>query len=97
MSSRTDGGIIWKLVKIDYALEKGRNGLAQVLCKQLIAELKLADELPTTVTDPRLAGHQITETCTNCGGLGKTPNHPHILAKRCERCKGSGKITRVEK
>jgi DnaJ-class molecular chaperone len=33
-----------------------------------------------------------TETCTQCGGLGRVPNHPIIPSKRCPRCKGSGKV-----
>ena len=36
----------------------------------------------------------LIETCTQCGGIGRTPNHPHIEAKRCQRCGGSGKINR---
>ena len=36
------------------------------------------------------------ETCTKCGGIGRTPNHPHILAKRCDRCGGSGKVARTD-
>jgi protein gp37 len=34
----------------------------------------------------------LKETCTNCGGIGRTPNHPHILAKICHRCGGTGKV-----
>ena len=34
------------------------------------------------------------ETCTQCGGLGLTPNHPHIEAKRCLACNGAKKVPR---
>lgn len=34
------------------------------------------------------------ETCTNCGGIGGVPNHPHIPSKRCHVCGGSGKVRR---
>lgn len=34
------------------------------------------------------------ETCTNCGGIGRVPNHPHIIAHTCPRCKGVGKVYR---
>lgn len=34
----------------------------------------------------------LKETCTNCGGIGRTPNHPHILVKICHRCGGTGKV-----
>lgn len=33
------------------------------------------------------------ETCTNCGGIGRVPNHPHIPAHMCQRCKGTGKVS----
>lgn len=36
------------------------------------------------------------ETCLNCGGLGRTPNHPHILAKQCNNCRGTGKKLRPD-
>jgi len=36
------------------------------------------------------------ETCTSCGGIGSVPNHPHIIAHKCERCKGSGKVERSD-
>lgn len=39
-------------------------------------------------------GQEIEETCTRCGGLGYTPNLPHVIAKKCPRCKGVGKLNR---
>lgn len=33
------------------------------------------------------------ETCTNYGGIGRVPNHPHIPAHMCQRCKGTGKVS----
>ena len=33
------------------------------------------------------------ETCTRCGGIGRVPNHPHIVAHRCSNCGGTGKVT----
>jgi len=36
------------------------------------------------------------ETCTRCGGLGRTPNHPHIKAHTCPTCCGVGKIIRPD-
>jgi|GEM_PF-6344184 len=44
-------------------------------------------------TEKEYFGKEIKyETCTRCGGLGRTPNHPHIIAHICERCKGVGKV-----
>lgn len=34
------------------------------------------------------------ETCTNCGGIGRVPNHSHIIAHTCSRCNGTGKVFR---
>ena len=34
----------------------------------------------------------LKETCTNCGGLGRIPNHPHIVAHTCLRCRGNKKV-----
>jgi protein gp37 len=34
----------------------------------------------------------LKETCTHCGGIGATPNHPHIVAKTCTKCNGTGKV-----
>ncbi len=36
------------------------------------------------------------ETCTKCGGLGRVPNHPHILAHTCDKCNGNKKIHRID-
>lgn len=36
------------------------------------------------------------ETCSKCGGLGRNPNHPHILATTCKRCNGTSKIVRED-
>lgn len=38
----------------------------------------------------------LKETCTNCGGIGRVPNHPHIPARICQRCKGKGKVFRPQ-
>ncbi|OPY59153.1 MAG: Phage protein Gp37/Gp68 [Pelotomaculum sp. PtaU1.Bin035] len=34
----------------------------------------------------------LKETCTQCGGIGRVPNHPHIPSHQCPRCKGTGKV-----
>ena len=94
----------YKKVLVDYITE-----LLEAKDREIEVHLKLINDLSDSKTHYRLKllnlqslidnaelpeKKEETETCTKCGGLGKRPNHPHIVAHTCERCKGRGKVDR---
>lgn len=63
--------------------------------QEMVNAIVVLANLAQSVLDAKVPKEkEETETCTACGGIGKSPNHPHILANICNKCSGTGKIKR---